>query len=325
MSEEGLESSSELPDIPRDTRKKIFDGIRLKNIDVFGRLNDVDFLERLYDLQNIPSQDPRYATAATDIRQHCVNYRDWDDHWFLNDTRFNLMSAPPKEFIQFLCEILHPAVRRNQDEVTNLLQHFNNHLNSHGWHLVKAEEDNEYPYYEGQIIQNHHHYFISRAHNVADVLDSVRMKNEINRIKNAIDSDPASAIGTAKDLLESCCKTILGRLGVSVSKSDDLPKLTKTLAKELKLVPDDISDRAKGADNIRLILRNLSALPKYIAELRGLYGSGHGRDGKHKELEPRHARLAVASAIAFIDFITETYRQHTESDNNAKTGEEEAS
>ncbi|WP_425311225.1 abortive infection family protein [Leptospirillum ferriphilum] len=58
-----------------------------------------------------------------------------------------------------------------------------------------------------------------------------------------------------------------------------------------------------------MILRNLSALTKYLAELRGLYGSGHGRDGKHRGLEPRHARLSVGVAVAFIDFVTETYKE----------------
>lgn len=32
-------------------------------------------------------------------------------------------------------------------------------------------------------------------------------------------------------------------------------------------------------------------------------------DGQHRGLQPRHARLAVASAVAFIDFVAETYAQ----------------
>lgn len=67
--------------------------------------------------------------------------------------------------------------------------------------------------------------------------------------------------------------------------------------------------RSKGADNIRLILRNLTQLTNNLAQLRGLYGTGHGRDGQHRGLQPRHARLAVASAVAFIDFVAETYAQ----------------
>ncbi|WP_383698312.1 abortive infection family protein, partial [Streptomyces sp. NPDC057494] len=48
------------------------------------------------------------------------------------------------------------------------------------------------------------------------------------------------------------------------------------------------------------------------ANLRSLYGTGHGKDGKHRGLQPRHARLAVASAVAFVDFVTETYRDRTQ-------------
>ena len=132
-------------------------------------------------------------------------------------------------------------------------------------------------------------------------------------MERSIDTDPELAIGTAKDLVESCCKTILAERGVAFSKGVDINELTKLMVKELQLVPEGISDQAKGADNIRLILRNLTQLTNNLAQLRGLYGSGHGRDGKHRGLQPRHARLAVASAVAFIDFVADTYRQREDS------------
>jgi hypothetical protein len=129
------------------------------------------------------------------------------------------------------------------------------------------------------------------------------MQKEIERLENAIERDPALAIGTAKELIETCCKSILSKRGLEFLRKADLPELTKSVAKEPRLVPEGISDEAKGSETIRLILRNLSALTQYLAELRGLYGSGHGRDGKHRGLEPRHARLAVGAAVAFIDFM----------------------
>lgn len=95
---------------------------------------------------------------------------------------------------------------------------------------------------------------------------------------------------------------------MKVDKGDDLGDLTKKVAKELQLVPEGISDEAKGVDNIRRVLINLTQLTHNLAQLRGLYGTGHGRDGQHRGLQPRHARLAVASAVAFIDFASETYR-----------------
>ena len=306
--------TSETP-IPRNARQNIFDRMRLQKVDVAGELDEVAFLERLYNLKSLSSTDYRYSDASGDIWQHRINNDDWDDYWMFSDSRFDLMNAPPEDFLQFLCEVLHPIVRPNRDEALKLLQYFNNQLRPHGWCLVAVEDIDEHSRYEAQTIQNHHHHSVSQVQTAADALDAAWMKKEIDRAKDAIDTDPALAIGTAKDLLESCCKTILDKRGVAFSKSDNLPKLTKALMKEIKLTPDDIPNAAKGAENIKRILQNLSALPHYMAELRGLYGSGHGRDGKHKGLEPRHARLVVTSAAAFIGFVTETYQQRIESED----------
>ena len=144
------------------------------------------------------------------------------------------------------------------------------------------------------------------------------MQKEIQRLEQAVDTDPSLAIGTAKDLVESCCKTILAKRGTEIPKGVDLPKLVKMVAKELKLVPDGVSEAARGAETIRIILNNLTALTQGLAELRGLYGSGHGRDGKYRGLGPRHARLAVGAAVAFIDFVTETYHERVASEAEAE-------
>ena len=56
-----------------------------------------------------------------------------------------------------------------------------------------------------------------------------------------------------------------------------------------ELVPDSITDATKGAENIRMVLRYPGQLTKNVAKLRALYGTGHGRDGQHRGLEPRHA------------------------------------
>lgn len=111
------------------------------------------------------------------------------------------------------------------------------------------------------------------------------------------------------ELVESCCKTILKQRAVECSRPADIGDLTKLVVEELKLVAADTSDEVKGAEVIRLILRNLTAIVHNLAQLRGLYGTGHGRDGKHRGLQPRHARLAVGAAVAFIDFVAETHRE----------------
>ena len=301
-------------DVSAVTRRNIIDGLKLDNVKWYGRLDDVEFLGRLYDLEALPSYDSRYKTASGDIWQHRFNNDDWEDDWVYDDARFDLIGGPVVMFLRFLCELVHPVVRSDRNEALKLVSEFNDQLRREGWHLVEEEKIAGRPRFVAKPLQLTDGRSVSRARAAADALDASWMQKEIERLENAVDSDPALAIGTAKELVESCCKSILEERGVPIPRKADLPKLTKMVTKELKLVPEGISDEAKGAGTIKLLLRNLSALTQYLAELRGLYGSGHGREGKHRGLEPRHARLAVGTAVAFIDFATSTYRKQNEAE-----------
>lgn len=298
--------------VSREIRQNIIDGLNLEKVVWSGRLEEVEFLQRLFDLQSLPSHDSRFKDAAGDIWQHRVNNDDWDNDWIYGDLRFNLLKGPADIFLRFLCEMIHPVVRPDRDEAIKLAQHFNDQLRLANWRLVEQEQIAGRPRFVPERIQVLGARSVSRARSVADALDAGWMQKEIQRLENSIERDPALAIGTAKELVETCCKSILTKREVEFSRGADLPALTKLLTKELQLVPEGIPDEAKGSDTIRLILRNLSSLTQYLAELRGLYGTGHGRDGKHQGLEPRHARLAVGSAVAFIDFVTETHHRRSQ-------------
>lgn len=299
-------------EIPRDVRINIWDGLRLDQVKWNGALNDVEFLSRIYDLPALPSHDIRYKDAVGDIWQHTFNNDDWERDWIFSDDRFGLTDGSTEKFLRFLCEVVHPVVRPDREEAVKLASHFNEQLRQVGWEIYEVEQIAGRPRFSFRSLANHSGRAVLRAKTVADALDAGWMAKEIERLENGIDRDPALAIGTAKELIETCCKTILNKRGVSFTKSEDLGELTKKLTKELQLVPEGISEEAKGADNIKLVLRNLTQLTNNLAQLRGLYGTGHGRDGNHRGLQPRHARLAVASAVAFIDFVSETY-QHRES------------
>lgn len=301
-------------DVSAVTRRNIIDGLKLDNVKWYGRLDDLEFLGRLYDLEALPSYDSRYKAASGDIGQHRFNNDDWEDDWVYDDARFDLIGGPAAMFLRFLCEVVHPVVRSDRNETLKIVSEFNDQLRREGWHLVEEEKIAGRPRFVAEPLQLTDGRSVSRARAVADALDASWMQKEIERLENAVDRDPALAIGTAKELVESCCKSILEKRGVTIPRKADLPKLTKMVTKELKLVPEGISDEAKGADTIKLILHNLSALTQYLAELRGLYGSGHGREGRHRGLEPRHARLAVGTAVAFIDFATSTYRKQNEAE-----------
>lgn len=134
-------------------------------------------------------------------------------------------------------------------------------------------------------------------------VDLRQVRISANRIKDAIDGDPALAIGSAKELVEATCKAILKERGKEVPGKPDLPKLARAVAEELELVPEGVAEEKKGADHIRKVLGSLAQVIQGLAELRNLYGTGHAQEGG---LQARHARLCAGAASTLATFLVET-------------------
>ncbi len=143
----------------------------------------------------------------------------------------------------------------------------------------------------------------------AKSLDANHLAEQIRRMEDSVETDPSLAIGTAKELIETCCKTILSERGQEISGTPYIPTLTKATLKELNLVPEAVPNAARGADVIKRLLSNLSTIGHGLAELRGLYGTGHGQHGSTSGLTTRHAKLAVGAASTLAVFLFETHEQ----------------
>lgn len=143
----------------------------------------------------------------------------------------------------------------------------------------------------------------------AEILNANHLKEQIRRVEASVETDPALAIGTAKELIETCCKTILAERGKPVTGTPDVSTLTKETLRELKLVPEGIHEAARGADVIKRVLSNLGAIGNGLSELRGLYGTGHGKHGSSAALTTRHAKLAVGAAATLTVFLFETHKE----------------
>jgi hypothetical protein len=77
--------------------------------DFYGRLNEVEFWERIFNLEKLPSTDSRYPDMKGDLWQHRVNNNDWDDNWYID--KFDLLETEDAKFLKFLAEFFHPEVR----------------------------------------------------------------------------------------------------------------------------------------------------------------------------------------------------------------------
>jgi hypothetical protein len=166
-----------------------------------------------------------------------------------------------------------------------------------------------FQYVDGRIVTGAGMPSLDGIKENAAEFDAKHLAEQVRRIEQSIESDPALAIGTAKELVETCCKTILAERGKPVAGTPDMPTLTKETLKELKLVPDDVPDAARGSDVIKRLLHNLGTIGNGLAELRGLYGTGHGKDGKAHGVKPRHAKLAVGAAATLTTFLFETHKE----------------
>lgn len=153
------------------------------------------------------------------------------------------------------------------------------------------------------------------ANNLKKKFSSEYMSKQIELMLSMQATNPTNAIGAAKELIESCCKTILDALGITWSKTDDVPQLTNKTLDALNLLPANTQSTDQGTDAIKAILGNLRSIPSKLAEIRNPFGSGHGKSASFKGLEERHAKLAVGNSITFVDFVWNTY------ENQKQTGQ----
>ena len=168
-----------------------------------------------------------------------------------------------------------------------------------------------YEYARGRLLARGGHAHVRELQGLAAQLDATQLQKQVERIRASVDDDPGLAIGTAKELLETVCKTILAERGVAVDGGWDVTRLVKEARRHLGLLPDQIPDAAKGAASIKRLLSNLGTVAQSLGEIRNLYGTGHGKSGRAKGLAPRHARLAVGSASTLAVFLLDTHQERS--------------
>jgi hypothetical protein len=136
----------------------------------FGRLSEIDFLKRLYDLEKLPSYDSRFDNAESDIWQHTENNDDYSYCWVFEDERFQLQSGSDEIYLKFICEIFHPMVRDDSGVWKELLEEINKLLQNdryeiypakkisnrdvYGWRVFKLEENKLFiPYSQRNMVE----------------------------------------------------------------------------------------------------------------------------------------------------------------------------
>lgn len=115
-------------------------------------------------------------------------------------------------------------------------------------------------------------------------------------------TDSDGAVTAARSLLEAVCKHLLDELGVEYGKNPDITKLYSLVAENLKLSPDQHSEKI-----FKQILGGCSGVIGGLGLLRDKLGDAHGKGKFGVRPAPRHASLAVNLAGAMSMFLIETW------------------
>jgi hypothetical protein len=295
------------------TRRNIFDFIALEKVVWAGRLGEGQFVVRVWpDAADLPSYDRRFSDALADIHQHRVfNPDDWPDDWIVGDSRFNLIGGSDDQFLAFLAEVVHPVVRPNADEADDLVTEFNRQLRPDGYQLIVVSHISGRPIYAGARLTASHSPATALSLSARTLLDDhTALMDHLDAIERDITTDPAGAIASAKELVETMYKLILDKRGVEYG-NDELPKLYRKVAAELSLNKESVPDSVKGSEAAHKVLGALSTAVFGLAELRNQIGRGHGRTTASPALE-RHARLAFNSAVTLTEFLYDTLQDREE-------------
>lgn len=138
-------------DISELTRRDIIDYLISRGYPFHGRLELLDFLERVWDLYSMPSTDRRYNNAYDDIWKHMVANDDWDENYLLWKY-LNLSTCEDALFLKFLAECLHPVVLANSKQINEVLSEFNKYLLGDNYQLEEMSQLSGRPIYKAVRI-----------------------------------------------------------------------------------------------------------------------------------------------------------------------------
>ena len=106
----------------------------------------IPFLNEIWDLKSMPSEDSRFKNAEGDIIQHTINNDDWDYH-DLFEQRLKLVDDETK-FIKFLEVFLLPKYQTSPEQTYYFIEKINGILESEDLTLATISYEGDYPVLE---------------------------------------------------------------------------------------------------------------------------------------------------------------------------------
>ncbi len=149
-------------------------------------------------------------------------------------------------------------------------------------------------------------------HGARDAMSAglAHIEQQVLGIEKAVAENPGLAFDLAKTLIESACRAILDERSVSYSTKDDLPRLFKSAARAIPMLPASASSAATVRASLEQTISGLHTAVQGICELRNQCGfASHGSGEPRPALEAVQALLAAEAADAIVGFLHRVHRQ----------------
>ena len=153
------------------TRRDIFDLFRCGIIEDFlgvdiyikypyyGRVDILNFLNRIYDLKYLESKDSKYESIEHEVAMHLQNDDD-SGCWIFEDERFKLCDGDDSILLEFLCEVFHPEVRDEKENWMIFLDKINELLRKDGYELFVSGKLSEREVFDWRLYDKKNDMFI---------------------------------------------------------------------------------------------------------------------------------------------------------------------
>lgn len=98
----------------------------------------LDFMDKIWDIDLMPSTDPRYQTMRGDIQQHYINNTDWDEHYMFSEVLGLYNDA--EKFQRLIEWIPSTEFQDNESLILSLVELINSYLIPHKQRLVAKNQ-----------------------------------------------------------------------------------------------------------------------------------------------------------------------------------------
>lgn len=146
-----------------------------------GSLTEIDFLNRLYNLKEMKSEDSRFENAEDEIWQHTINNNDYELGWVFKDDRFRLINGDDEHLLKFLCELFHPLVRDEKGYWEDYLKEVNRLLANDDIELYPIKQISNHDVYGWRVKSKAESYYLPFSLRHKEQIDSQELKFSIKK------------------------------------------------------------------------------------------------------------------------------------------------